>query len=263
MIEVLRNKNLATRLQILVEIANSGPNIQQQDIAKKLYVTPQAISVYIQQLVAEGLLVSDGRSKYRLTSEGVNWVIKVLRELRNYDTFIERAITNISVCAAVAADDLIEGQTVGLEMRDGLLFATANVDKGGKGIASTAARAGEDMGISSIEGIVELKIGKVTILRIPNIQRGGSRIVDMEQLKKVISDGKLVGAIGIEAIAALRKLGIKDVYMYGVTEAAVEATKSGLCPVIVCVDDEIPNLTRKLGEENIDYELVDVRRVEG
>jgi len=82
MAEVLRNKNLATRFQILVEIANSGPNIQQQDIAKKLYVTPQAISDYTRQLVDEGLLISDGRSKYRLTSEGVNWVIKTLRELR-------------------------------------------------------------------------------------------------------------------------------------------------------------------------------------
>ena len=122
MVEVLRNKNLATRFQILVEIANSGPNIQQQDIARKLYVTPQAISDYTRQLVEEGLLVSDGRSKYRLTNEGVNWVIRILRELREYDTLIERAITNISVCAAVAADDLIEGQTVGLEMKDGMLF---------------------------------------------------------------------------------------------------------------------------------------------
>lgn len=254
---------MTTRFQILVEIASGGPNIQQRDIAKKLNVTPQAVSDYIRQLVTDGLLVSDGRSKYRITSEGVNWVIKVLRELRDYDTFIEQAITNISVCTAVADIDLSKGQTVGLEMKDGVLFATGKVDKGAKGIASTAARAGEDVGVSHIEGIVELKIGKVTILKIPNIQRGGSKIVDMEQLKNVISDSKLVGAIGIEAMAALRKLSIKDVYSYGVTEAAVEATKSGLCPVIVCVDDEIPSLTRKFGEENIDYELVDVRKAEG
>jgi len=262
MVEILRNKNLATRFQILVEIAKSGPTIQQQDIAKKLDVTPQAISDYIRQLVTEGLLVSDGRSKYSLTGEGVNWVIKVLRELREYDTFIEQAITNISVCAAVADVDLSKDQIVGLEMKDGLLFATGNVDKGAKGITSTAARAGEDVGVSNIKGIVELKIGKVTILKVPSIQRGGSTMVDMEQLKNEISDKQLVGAIGIEAMATLRKLSIKHVYAYGATEAAIEAAKSGLWPLIVCVEDEIPSLTRRLGGENIEYELVDIRKSE-
>jgi predicted transcriptional regulator len=122
--EILRNKNLATRFQILVEVASSGPNIQQRDIAGKLDITPQAVSEYVRQLVDEGLIASDGRSKYRVTSKGVNWIIKVLRELRNYDTFVEQAVTNISMCAAIADADLIKGQKVGLEMKDGLLIAT-------------------------------------------------------------------------------------------------------------------------------------------
>ena len=261
MIEILRNKNLATRFQILVEIANSGPNIQQQDIAKKLYVTPQAISDYTRQLVKAGLIVSDGRSKYRLTNEGVDWVIRILRELREYNTLIERAITNISVCAAVAADNLIEGQTVGLEMKDGILLATTNVETGARGVTTSIARAGEDVGVSNIEGIIPMKVGKVTILKIPGIQRGGSRTVSFDEVKKQIDGQILVGAIGIEAVVILKKLSGLHVYVYGVTEAAIEAVKSGLYPVIVCVDDEIPSLTRKLGEENIDYEIVDVKNV--
>ena len=94
MVEILRNKNLATRFQILVEIADNGPNIQQQDIAKKLDVTPQAISDYVRQLLNEGLLTSAGRSRYNVTNDGVNWIIKVLRELRAYITFIQKAISN-------------------------------------------------------------------------------------------------------------------------------------------------------------------------
>jgi len=257
MAEVLRNKNLATRFQILVEIANSGPNIQQQDIAKKLYVTPQAISDYTRQLVDEGLLISDGRSKYRLTSEGVNWVIKTLRELREYDTLIERAITNISVCTAVAAVDLVEGQMVGLEMKDGLLFAIADARKGARGVAAAKARAGEDVGVASIEGVVQMAIGRVTVLKVPGIQKGGSGMVALERVRKEVSDRKLVGAIGIEAIVALGKLGIENVYIYGVAEAAIEAARSGLSPVIVCIDDEIPGLIGRLGEADIDYELID------
>jgi len=260
MAEVLRNKNLATRFQILVEIANSGPNIQQQDIAKKLYVTPQAISDYTRQLVDEGLLISDGRSKYRLTSEGVNWVIKTLRELREYDTLIERAITNISVCTAVAAVDLVEGQMVGLEMKEGLLFAIADARKGARGVAAAKARAGEDVGVASIEGVVQMAIGRVTVLKVPGIQKGGSGMVALERVRKEVSDRKLVGAIGIEAIVALSRLDIENVYIYGVAEAAIEAARSGLSPVIVCIDDEIPGFIRRLEEADIDYELIDSKK---
>jgi putative transcriptional regulator len=260
MAEVLRNKNLATRFQILVEIANSGPNIQQQDIARTLYVTPQAISDYMRQLVEESLLVSDGRSKYRLTSEGVNWVIKTLRELREYDTLIERAITDISVCTAVAADDLVEGQAVGLEMKDGLLFVAADTSKGARGVAAANARAGEDVGVAGIEGVVQMEIGRVTILKVPGIQKGGSGKVSLERVRKEISGRKLVGAIGIEAIVALSRLGVENGYVYGVAEAAIEAARSGLSPVIVCIDDEIPGLIRRLEETDIDYELMDSKK---
>ena len=262
MVEILRNKNLATKFQILAEIAKSGANIQQRDIAKKLDVSPQAISVYIRQLVQEKLLASDGRSMYRTTTEGVNWIIKVLRELRSYDTFIEQAITNISVCAAIADSNLSKGQTVGLEMKEGLLFATEKVGEGANGIACSDARAGEDIGVSNIDGIVRLEIGKVTILKVPGVERGGSRMVDIDRLKSAIDGRRLIGGIGIEALVALRRLDTKFVYAYGVTEAAIEAANSGLCPLIVCVEDETSGLIRRLEEENIDYELIDLGKGE-
>lgn len=104
-------------------------------------------------------------------------------------------------------------------------------------------------------------MGKVTILKVPGIERGGSKTVAIEELKNKIGGRKLVGAIGIEAVVVLRKLRISHIYAYGVTEAAIEAARTGLCPVIVCVDDEIPGLARKLGEEDIDYEIVEVKKV--
>ena len=263
MVDILRNKNLATKFQILVEVANSGPNIQQRDIAARLDVTPQAISDYIAQLSKEGMLVSEGRSRYKLTNEGTNWVIKVLRELRSYDTFIERAITNISVSTAVADVDLTKGRTVGLEMKEGLLYATEKTDKGARGIVISDARAGEDVGVSNIEGIVGLEVGKVIILIIPGIQGGGSRRVDYNRLKSEIKDKKLVGGIGIEALVTLKKLTNQPIYAYGVTEAAIQSAKSGLSPLIVSVDDEASDLIRRLDEEGIGYTITDIRKDRG
>ena len=71
MAQVLRNKNLATKFQILVEIAANQPSIQQRDIAQRLNITPQAISEYIKELIKEGSLTSEGRSRYKVTTEGV------------------------------------------------------------------------------------------------------------------------------------------------------------------------------------------------
>lgn len=263
MAQVLRNKNLATKFQILVEIANSGLNVQQRVIAKKLGVTPQAISDYIRQLIGEGLLTSHGRSRYKVTNNGTNWIIEVLRELGSYNDFVEKAITNISVCAAVADCNLTKGQTVGLEMKEGLLFATGRVGEGARGIAFSDARAGEAVGVSNIEGIVDLEIGKITILKVPSIQRSSSKMVDIDRLKSEIGNRRVVGAIGIEALVVLKQLDIKFSYIYGVKEAAIEAANSGLCPLIVCVDDETSGLIRRLEEENMDYELIDLRKSEG
>jgi len=260
MVEILRNKNLATRFQILVEVADKGPNVQQQDIASKLEVTPQAISDYIRQLTEEGLLTSDGRSRYKVTIEGVNWIIKVLRELRVYSAFVEKAITSLSVCAAVADCDLAKGQKVGLKMKDGLLFATKQLGEGARGITITDATRGEDIGITNIEGIVNFEIGKVTILRLPNIQKGGSRNIDVHRLQSEAKDRPAVGAIGIEAQIALRRAGIKSSYIYGVKQAAIEAAHSGLYPLIACVEDETSDLVKELEEEKISYKLIDIQK---
>jgi len=261
MVQLLRNKNLATKFQILVEIAANQPNLQQKEIARRLDVTSQAISEYIRDLVKDGWLLSEGRSRYRITQEGMNWVLQTYRDLRDYSAFVGRAITNITICTAVAHDDLSEGQAVGLEMKDGLLFTTGNTNRGATGIAVAAAKKGDDVGISSIEGIVDLVMGKITVLRVPGIQKGGSANVDLVKLKEETTRKKEpIGAIGIEAITALRRLDIEPNYLYGVAEAAVEAARSGLTFLVVCTEEDTPKLLARLQEANLDYEILDLRK---
>jgi putative transcriptional regulator len=259
MVEILQNKNSATRFQILVEIAASGPTIQQKSIAVKLGITPQAISDYIRQLVKDDLVVSTDRSSYRVSTKGVNWMLKILRELRSYSSLVEKAVTNITVCAAIAESDINQGQAVGLKMKNGLLFATNQINGGARGVAVSSVRQGEDVDISNIEGLVELTRGKVTILQVPVVQKGGSRQVDLELLQAKISNNQQVGAIGIEALISLRRANIEPRYLYGVTEAAIEAAQCGLPFIIVCTDDAISGLIRRLQEENLNYELTDLR----
>ncbi|MFH1003729.1 MAG: MarR family transcriptional regulator [Chloroflexota bacterium] len=255
--EILQNRN-ATRFQILVEIAAGGPAIQQKRIAAKLGVTPQAVSEHVRRLVAGEMIAATGRSGYRVSDKGVNWMLKMLRELQGYVAVVQQAVTNITVCAAIADTDINQGQPVGLSMKAGLLYATAPVNGQAQGIAATGARQGEDVGIASIEGLVDLTRGKVTVLQVPGIQKGGSRQVDMKRLKARLGRNQPVSSIGIEALASLRRAGVEPQHIYGVTEAVIESARCGLSSTVVCTDDAVPDLLKRLEAEKLDYELVDL-----
>ena len=256
MVELLQNKNSATRFQIMLEIAASRQNIHQKDIAAKLGVSPQAISDYIQQLTNEELIEIVDRSAYKVSVKGVNWMLKMLREINDYISGAARAVTKITICAAIADCDLTQGQVVGLKMKSGLLFATTEVEGDAQGITVNAVKQGQDVGISNIEGLVEFTKGEVTVFEVPSIQEGGSKQVDRKQLKAQLARNRPVGAIGIEALASLRREGIDPRYLFGVAEAAIEEAKCGSSFLIVCTADAIPGLTRKLQEGKVDYQII-------
>jgi putative transcriptional regulator len=256
MSQLLKDKRKATIFQILVEIANGQPNIQQKDIADKLDITPQAVSEYIGQLISGNMLISQGRSSYRITKDGVSWIIEMLRELATYNNYVKNAINNISICTAIAESNLEKDQKVGLKMKEGILMASSDISLPAKGIATSSARTGDDVGITNIEGIVQLTLGKATILRIPGIEKGGSRSIDSRIVKKFIKKSPFIGAIGLESFALLNRLGIAF-HQYGIIEAAIEAVKSGVDTSILCVENETSPILSRFEEENIPYELVD------
>jgi putative transcriptional regulator len=260
MSQILQSKNVATKFQILVEIAANQPTVQQKDIAGRLKITPQAVSDYVKELVANGWLNSQGRSKYRVTPEGVAWILTMARQLQNYSSFVGKVVRDISISTAIAEGEISASQSVSLYMRNGLLFATANVNnEGARGVAISAAKDGEDVGVSNIEGVIKLETGIVTIASIPTISDGGSRNIDATRLKE-ISKQTLIGAIGIEAQVALKRTGTKPDYLYGVKEAAVEAAMSGLPFLVVCVENEVSALGERLKRENLVYNVIELKK---
>ncbi len=260
--DVLRQRNLSVKFQILVEIAENQPNVQQKDIARKLGLTNQAISEYFQDLKEEGLIKEFGRSKYRVTREGVDWILRAYRHLSAYLQKVGRAVTSITTCAAIAGATIKEGQKVDLVMRDGLLYALPGgcEEDGAKGVATCSASTGEDVGVTGIEGIIPLEKGKVRLLQIPTIEEGGSRAVDGEILRKELGEEKApLGCMGLEAWACLRKVGRRPDYLYGVVEAAVEAANSGLDFTVLLSRDYLPSAVARLEEEEIPFQVVDLR----
>ena len=112
MAQILQSKNLATKFQIMVEIAAHQPNIQQKDIAPRLGITSQAVSEYVKELIKDGWLSSKGRSRYNVTKEGVDWILQMSRQLHSYAWFVSKAVADISTTTAIADSDLSVGQPV-------------------------------------------------------------------------------------------------------------------------------------------------------
>jgi putative transcriptional regulator len=260
MVEILQNQNSATRFRVMVEIVANQPNIQQKQIAGRLEITPQAVSDYIKQLLKDGLLISEGRSKYRLSIEGIDWMIKQIRTTKEYLAQAEQLIGNVRISGAIAETAIRKGQGVGLLMKDGMLFATSDDCVAAQGTAESDAGPGEDVGISNIQGIIELTVGVVTIAELPAIQRGGSARTNLDKLSHEIGRHKPIIAIGVEAITALQRIDSKPDYTYAATEVTIDAARLGLSPLVICIDDETPFIIRRLEESGLEHNLVNLKK---
>ncbi len=259
MASVLQSKRESSRFQILVEIAAHQPNLRQKEVAESLGVTPQAISEYIKELVVDGLVTTNGRMRYSITKEGVEWLLESAAELKRYARVVmEEIISHVSVWAAIAEVDLNEGERVSLEMRSGLLYANKKKGIEASGVVIGDAQSGEDVGVSDLRGLISLDEGRIFLYKVPRVQSGGSRNVDLSTLQGQLSRAKNVGCLGIEALVALRKIGCEPDIIFGAKEFAVEAAYHGISSVIVSVDEQIPGLLTRLESEGLKYELIDL-----
>ena len=73
MTRLFHDKSLATKFQILIEIAEGQPYIQQKSIARSIDISPQAVSQYVKEMKDDGWIDVDGRSNCCITKEGVDW----------------------------------------------------------------------------------------------------------------------------------------------------------------------------------------------
>jgi len=256
---ILRSKKETTKFQILVEIAEHQPDVMQKEIAQRIGITPQAVSEYIKDLVSEGYLFSDGRMRYRITKNGVEWVLERAIELKKYARFVmEDIVSHVSVATAIARGQFTKGDAVSLMMENGLLFAGTDGDV--TGITISDAEAGEDVGVTDLKGMISFPQVNITICKVPRVEKGGSRSVDLEMLKRRSIDKPYIAAIGVEALISLRKISIQPNILFGAKESVVEAAFHGLSSLVVSVDEEVPSLLNRLESEGLNYEVVDLSK---
>lgn len=255
---ILRSKRESTRFQILVEIAEHQPSIRQQEIADKLGVTPQAVSEYIREMADEGLVTAHGRGRYEVTKGGIEWVLRHAEALESYARHItQEVIQQVAVWTAIAKDDLVKSDQVGVFMQDGWLYATKE-EQNAMGQATMDARVGEDVGVANLNGIIDHDEGTIHVCKVPRIERGGSRQVRTDLLRAVVRNAEMVAAVGLESYVALKKAEIEPDMFFGSREGVIEAAFHGRECAILIVDEEFTDFLKRLETAGLTYVIHDI-----
>jgi putative transcriptional regulator len=252
---ILRSKRETTRFQVLVEVAEHQPSIRQQEIADKLGVTPQAISEYVRVLAEDGYISAEGRGRYYVTHKGVEWVLNNAEVLESYARHIRRDIIHqIVTWAAIADTDLKKGDSVGVYMKNGWLYA-GKKPQTAMGMVAANASEGNDVGVARLAGIIEHTEGKVDVAKVPRIERGGSGTIDISLLAPLAKNADIIGAVGLEAYLALKKSGVTADMFYGAREGVIEAAFHGLHCLMLIVDEEFTDFLKRLETAGLSYTI--------
>jgi len=262
MVDVLATKRAATRFRVLVEIAERQPAVSQGEIADAVGVTSQAVSEYIRELVEDGLVEKEGRSRYRVTTEGVDWTLQAAADVRRFaDHVTEDVLGSVQEDAAIATAPVAEGDTVSLSMRDGLQHAApvpptdVSDEPAATGVATTDADEGEVVGVTGFEGVIDLDPGEVHVLQVPSIRSGRPDDDRLAEIEAACADADLVVAAGVEAVGALRAVGVEPATHFAAGEVAADAASRGLGVVVVAMADGVGRVTDALRDTGVSYEV--------
>ncbi|MDR0470409.1 MAG: winged helix-turn-helix transcriptional regulator [Nitrososphaerota archaeon] len=269
---LLQNKGEFTKFQILLEIMRNQPHIKQKDISDKLGITIQAISKYFKKLSKEGLLESGSeRADYRLTPKGVTKLREDMQGLESYVKEIKQELKIEHAWPAIATQPVKAGEEVGLIMKEGVMYTSPinNPQTQAKGIALADAQPGEDLGLKELHGKLHVNQGKILIVKLPSIRKGGSNATDMTKVQTYYDEFKpdRIGVMGAVGRAVLNKLGRKADIEFGISRSAAIAASRGLNVFVLVVGrmvnrmiQEIDQINMKSGG-NIIYEVKDAQQL--
>lgn len=266
--KAFKKRGALTHFQILSEISKQDPHLKQKDLAQKLGITIQAVSENIKTLIELGYITSkDGRSPYKITQKGIDKVKRDALSLRKYsDSVLETMNHFKTIWPAIASEDLRKDQIVGLYMKDGLLYAHRG-DESANGLVLEDAKKGEDVALTNLTGIIDMNVGEATVINLPTIKEGGSKVTDLNLIRDVYENGTKSGAkvdriavAGTISRVVAEKLDLKVDIEFAAPQATANAARKGLNVLALCVGDMTKSFVRELEAEKIKYNIIDGRK---
>ena len=236
----LRRGGTVTELLFLYECATLEPT-QLRPIAERLGLTVQAVSHAYRQLRRRGLVtVRDGR--YRPTVEGVAWLHETLRRLG--DDLWER-IERLHVfrsTRALALEDLSEGSSVSLELRNGILSARSGSGGTSRGRVAQSARRNSLVEVTDLEGIVALTSAPIIVRTISPDDLADPHLGERVRRSVPANPLALVAADGLEAYHVLSNAVSRPVLRFAAGTACLEASAVGVPSYVLVLESGLARL---------------------
>jgi cobalt/nickel transport system ATP-binding protein len=145
------------------------------------------------------------------------------------------------------------GETVGLVMKNGTLCTSSmetdrNTGTPALGRVMHNARAGEDIVVSEMTGILSSKTGDIHIVPIPRVIEGGSRAVELEKIHTLIARlcPQKIGAMGTSAKVVVRKAGIQCDFEVDVIQSSILAALRGLNVMVFATGGMVDRVIQKI-----------------
>jgi len=242
-VHLLRDIREGTKLLLLLEVTSRRYS-RLKGLAEKLDLTVAGVSEYVKAMDKEGLVQHVG-GEYRATKRGVEFLQERFRTLRSFVETSAREMTIIDRTAALAAEDLAEGERVGLFMERGTLIARRRRSPS-TGVAATAAKRGQPVWIRSLEGIVELRPGRVSIARLT----ARSTLEGARRLARRVRP-EAVAVLEVQGKAFAAKLAVEPVLEFAVVAATIEAAQRGLHVLFLCPEDRVAEVVAAIEESNV------------
>jgi len=245
------------------------PHIKQKDISEKIGITIQAISKYFKKLTEEDLLEAGAeRSDYRLTPKAIIKLREDVSGLESYVTEVKHDLKIEHAWPAIATQPVKAGEEVGLIMKEGVMYtAPMNAETTAKGIALANAEPGEDLALRNLHGKVKVQRGKILIVKLPSIRRGGSKAADLAKIKLFYDEFKpdRIGVMGAVGRAVLNRLELKADIEFGISRSAAIAASRGLNVFVLVVGRMVNRMVEEIDQinmktaGNIIYEVKDAQ----
>lgn len=260
--KLLRDLRESTTFLVLLEATTERHN-RLRTLAEKFGMTIQGMSDYVRKMQREGLLRVDERGILP-TQKGVEFLHESLRAL---DAFVRDAQARLMVidrCSAIARVTISAGERIGLLMENGILVAYPGRASGSTGTALSSARKGEAVAVGDLQGIVDLRPGSITVVKVPSILHGPATL-DRNRLRQV-AQGRLIAVEGPEAWSAASAADLAVDFRFGPIPAAIDAARRGLDMALIVAENEVSRaaaaieLANKGTEEPIPYDVIAVGR---